>query len=519
MVYTELDVFKKWVTSKNTIDRLGIRILALQDAKSKQCNKDMLKLFYKVWSGLTKFIRSQVTQQRWVYFSLLGSFSSISNFEGTNTTNDKEDYWFVPDIKFLDRGKFKFSDDRNNKNPYSDVKKAKINVSPSSIAQVCNTNSEAVSYILKDTIQKAISLSKDGISSRLNMKVGFLNIYQNKILFEPIKSAYNDNAPSAMNKLIGRRTNKSIGGGSKLMNLSMRSSVRTPGSVTSMYTGKSKFIHASNPNPQIGANLYPKVNSTMYNSFMGRDPNATAREKSVKNSTKLPFPFMSGMFVHHQYSKPGKRVFFEKRTDNKEVLSHQLKQISYKEQKKINDQENAKFQDNELLYNIKQNINKEEVKKKQFNDMFKLKYKNYNDNKRIENENIMKLRIEHKNQEKYNFFPYTHGDEIEKKRIDQKNLLTNEVREKYSRVGSHSQSRKQGLNSTFTNGMHMMNGGSSPIHSSPSSDFMGMKSFNGKVPVKFVTGYPAFLTPHKHYPYRRLNDTHIENTMQSAVKR
>jgi len=46
-----------------------------------------------------------------------------------------------------------------------------------------------------------------------------------------------------------------------------------------------------------------------------------------------------------------------------------------------------------------------------------------------------------------------------------------------------------------------------------------MKSTNGKVPVKYVTSYPAFLTPFKQYPYRRLNDTHVENTMQVAVKR
>jgi len=72
------------------------------------------------------------------------------------------------------------------------------------------------------------------------------------------------------------------------------------------------------------------------------------------------------------------------------------------------------------------------------------------------------------------------------------------------------------FNHSFTNGMFP--GGGSPGQTM-SPEFFGMKSLNGKVPVKYVTGYPAFLTPFKQYPYRRLNDAHVENAMQSAIKR
>lgn len=72
------------------------------------------------------------------------------------------------------------------------------------------------------------------------------------------------------------------------------------------------------------------------------------------------------------------------------------------------------------------------------------------------------------------------------------------------------------FNHSFTNGM-FPGGGSTGQTMSP--EFFGMKSLNGKVPVKYVTGYPAFLTPFKQYPYRRLNDAHVENAMQSAIKR
>jgi hypothetical protein len=49
--------------------------------------------------------------------------------------------------------------------------------------------------------------------------------------------------------------------------------------------------------------------------------------------------------------------------------------------------------------------------------------------------------------------------------------------------------------------------------------FSDMPSLNQKVPVKYISDYPKFLMPHKHYPYRRLNDKHVENVMNNALNR
>lgn len=40
-----------------------------------------------------------------------------------------------------------------------------------------------------------------------------------------------------------------------------------------------------------------------------------------------------------------------------------------------------------------------------------------------------------------------------------------------------------------------------------------------EAPESFKSAYPKFMEPHKHYPYRRLNDTHVEKVMQDAVRR
>lgn len=362
-------------------------------------------------------------------------------------------------------------------------------------------------------------MCREGINVRLNMKIGNLVMQHQKVCFEPTSGTpHSEYSTHSLNRLIGRRMNNSFGGNTKLLDLSVRTSVKTPGSRASMYSGRSKFVHASNPNPQIGTQVHPKFNKTMYDSFMGKDIGMGKRDKSAKNSERLPFPFVSGLLGGHDYTKPGKKVFFDKRLDNKEVLQYQLEQINYKGLKNKNDYDNERDQDKNLIKSIKDNISKEEFKRRKFNELFKTNYKMYNDNKLIENENSKRLFLEAKNAEKYNFFPFTHGDEIEKKRINQKNQLTEELRDKYSRVNSESSAREKALmGSSFTHGMYST-GGISP-NQTLNSELLGMKSTNGRVPVKYISGYPSFLTPFKQYPYRRLNDTHVENTMQSAVKR
>ena len=260
------------------------------------------------------------------------------------------------------------------------------------------------------------------------MKIGFINLSTGKINFDA--SGYTnveDYSTHSMNRLINKRL---VGGSADMGDGSIKASVKTPGSVASIYSSRFKFAHSSNPNPQGCDYQHPKFNRTMYDTFMGNDSGMHSRENSVKHTGKLPFPFVSGMIGGHSYTKPGKRVFFNKRLNDKEVLQHQLEQIDYNKLKTKNDQENDRSQDNDLLKNIKENINKDEFKKHQFNEIFKTHYKLYNDNKRVENEKYKKFQLETKSGEKYNFFPYTHGDEIEKKRIEQKDLLTEELRTK-----------------------------------------------------------------------------------------
>jgi hypothetical protein len=59
----------------------------------------------------------------------------------------------------------------------------------------------------------------------------------------------------------------------------------------------------------------------------------------------------------------------------------------------------------------------------------------------------------------------------------------------------------------------------SDIKSGMNGSFVDMPSLNQKVPVKFISEYPKFLRPHKHFAYRRLNDRHVGDVMKTALTR
>lgn len=71
-----------------------------------------MKMYYKVWSGLTKFILSQVHgKNRCVDFPLVGKFMKRNNAESKAI--------FIPHLDFLESGRFRFSDNESNIGPFS----------------------------------------------------------------------------------------------------------------------------------------------------------------------------------------------------------------------------------------------------------------------------------------------------------------------------------------------------------------------------------------------------------------
>ena len=73
------------------------------------------------------------------------------------------------------------------RNPYEHIQNKQVSkVSYGSIAEVWNTTSNTVHFILKKIISTAISQAKVGV--KLYMRVGYLILWRDKVMFESISS-------------------------------------------------------------------------------------------------------------------------------------------------------------------------------------------------------------------------------------------------------------------------------------------------------------------------------------------
>ena len=101
-------------TTKQRLDERDLLVMAVDQPKylskalghdcsegtgleTPEQKKEMTKYFYKAWSGLTKYLLSQVQRQRSVDFPLVGRFVPRQDL-----------VVFVPHLDFIASGKFSF---------------------------------------------------------------------------------------------------------------------------------------------------------------------------------------------------------------------------------------------------------------------------------------------------------------------------------------------------------------------------------------------------------------------------
>lgn len=189
--------------------------------------------------------------------------------------------------------------------------------------------------------------------------------------------------------------------------------------------------------------------------------------------------------------------------------------------------------DREYLGDIQQQEEYEKMLEGYIRKKFKTEYTDFNVNINREKQQSQQKQFHARKQERFNFFPFTEGESVEQKRAEQKKLLNKELRERSRQIdkmpGLLSDARKTRDKSNGR--MQLKSDDFSPANTSrinalfspPESAPNGNKTFyqgNEKDIVNaFNKSYPKFLEPHKHYPYRRLKDTHVEKVMQDAVKR
>lgn len=107
-----------------------------------------------------------------------------------------------------------------------------------------------------------------------------------------------------------------------------------------------------------------------------------------------------------------------------------------------------------------------------------------------------------KKMEKYDYFPFTHGYEIEQKQKELNKRRKDDMNQLY---------KTQDMRRVAKNQKNLTIGDVSEISLSDGNP--------RAIPLSFYADYPIFLKPHKHYPYRRMKDEHVEDVMNDALQR
>lgn len=161
MQLNDLDVFKECAKAPKYIYFLE--------------HPQIVKILYKVWSGYTKFIRSQITQGRSVMSPELGRFIVRDGIVK-----------FIPSSRFLDLNRLVYSSSVEAKD-HKDKSKDQ-HVSYSAIAHVCGQDRTLVYNAIKEILHRAVksrqvSLAAQGKTVKLGVKIGNIMITGTRVEF------------------------------------------------------------------------------------------------------------------------------------------------------------------------------------------------------------------------------------------------------------------------------------------------------------------------------------------------
>ena len=162
-----------------------IRILIDNSESKNEYHHTQVKLCMRIWSGYTKFIRSQCNKDRIIDSIYFGSFfqkdtapSMMGGLEGDKILGPGSTYGLVNDCKkFSTYAEFKNVQNQENfqRIPASCAHKEQVSVNMKAIAQVCNCSADQISSFLSRLRELAFNTAftkKKSVS--LNFSIGQL---------------------------------------------------------------------------------------------------------------------------------------------------------------------------------------------------------------------------------------------------------------------------------------------------------------------------------------------------------
>ena len=433
--------------------------------KFSEPHENLVKMIYKVWSGFTRFIRSHILNGKNVNAFDIGRFVTRTTTESGNIIN------FIPSQRFYNPKQFTYRNSSSIQKNESKDKSSDQTVSYSAIAHVCGLDRTIVSNAIKDIVWKSQQLAISGKCVELNLKVGKICIDPGFISFK-------------MQITPPKGGNKSVDGSQRSGSLRSAgyTSVRTPNtgrtSSARPSTSQTKGFHASNPNP-----LYQGAGENMNNFYR-----ATGIKRDPMDP-KIPYPFFHGT-AGPVIQRQGRRLNFDQPVTAEELLNAHRMQMQAKQAKKVEEKKRSKQDELTRITEINDKLMADRERKSAEEEKKRHSFIESNEEQREVRANLAAKTKQDRQAEKFDHFPFTHGDLIEQYQEEMKQKLATELKSHYASMPV-------------------------PIQVSGSNK----QSVNEKVPYHHITDYPKFLKQSEYHPTRRFDTSHVENAMQEALNR
>eukprot|EP00347_Sterkiella_histriomuscorum_P003736 403363144 len=517
----EIDVLKQ-VVNKH------VKSMALNDnSDKKELTRDEFRNCYRVWSGFVKFIKSQVqNKHRMVDTKYIGWF-----YESEGKTIE-----YLPTKEYYEAGKFKNNNIPDFTQNFELVKQyaEKNNLSTmneQAIALVCNTSAQQVQKILTNFFATLIEISRSTKQKvLLDFKIGYLHLKKNgELLFESKneielqKEKNKDHetvredlsiidTASAMLSQISR-----AGGPISIKSTYMENlSIKTPATMSiyskSNYSMKSQQLN-NNRSQSTKANSLRKYNALAnsginwhkYNSQdkLKRDSSqqpsnyTTVEAQSNQNSSTIPYPFLQAFIERRTGQRFSKRVKFNQSEDQTKILGQIINQISQNHENKLqnklykleSEQKEVQMQ-TERLKMDQQRFKSDKLRKR-------FDFLQANEAMLHEKRMLKDTLQQQKLNDRLNYFPFTHGDQIEQQRQMINDIQKQELTELFQNKSKTSSSQDRQLKLK--------------VISNP-EDF---RQFQTPIKLPSQNGV-TFARTLNHYPYKVKQTENMEQNMNQA---
>ena len=143
-----------------------------------------------------------------------------------------------------------------------------------------------------------------------------------------------------------------------------------------------------------------------------------ARREGLNNSSAIPYPHLASFIQRHTEYRYGKKMVIDNKPSTKEVMEEQLRQAQDKQRREVD--EKLKRKEEELRgYFTTKNDYERDLKEREIDLINKRRdFMKAIDEMKLQKDMKTRLDKENSNGYHYNYFPYTHGDNIEKRQKD-----------------------------------------------------------------------------------------------------